>query len=1058
VRQASAKCVGGRDEVYWFDSCGNRENIYDANKDKSWNNGMVQNKADSCNVRTATNAVANQRTCGNCNYLLGSRCGQKTTAEKLADAGISAVCRDLSCIDEKGQRRENGESWCNYQSAIGADGNTRSKDTPGSRYFVKRCVDGEVVTEPCQDYRTEVCTEEDTTLPSGRVFKSAVCRANMWQKCIEFDTEYDKSSMEPEDVDACNNHPDCYIKQVKVDDDFQFSFCVPKYPPGFDARGEGEDSAQTLCSLANQKCTYVEVKKITGKWKCKKNCDCKNAEFAEKMNDLCMSLGDCGSSVNYIGYYTKNYITSGNKRPQVSNSYVREISEYYKPVEGQRIDPKKLAEYLGALEYVTGPETEEEEEGMFGGITGKTLLTSGAVGGVLLLASFLSASSFVGAMGAGAASVAGIGSAGAAASTVAAMESIAGTANGAMASVTTGAVGSGGAASGAAGLGGALMGAAIGAAVTSLLISFCLGPGAEKEAVYGLIAAGAVAGAMIGISMVANVGWVGIVGWGLAVAVIVVIVIGKILGWGKTRTRTVEFKCRPWQAPLGGDYCKKCGADGLPCSPYACHSLGQTCEFINPGSNKEMCVNIHPDDAAAPIIKPWNEIISDNIKYDGVSDLGFKVKSKIGDGCIKEYERIVFGLKLNEPGQCRYEFKHTNRFEEMSEDDNGEEPDYTKRFEDMGSDTENSLFVYEHNISLRMPALSQLGVTGFDPNRRGQINMFIRCRDANGRTNVNEYAVQFCVMPSDDITPSVITSREPTIEEVAYNATNITGIVFANEPAECRWSDINQDYDLMTHNMTCANEIEQEVMQGFGCQDNFDVEGNQTSYYIRCKDQPWYAETEQESKRNKNSNSYVFGIKRSSGALKISDAKVSSVVESVPYIKVDNQTFIFGKEPVSLNFKISTSGGRNGEANCKYQIGSLYTDFFITDGKVHEQIFENFGAGIKVLPVKCTDIAGNSAGGEIRANITIDTGAPNVVRLLGGGGVLTIVTDEDCRCYYNKNGCGFSVGNTTESFEMSGIEKVHTSPLEKDTTYYVKCMDKFGNYNGDCNAVVRGGI
>ena len=110
-RQASANCIEGKDELYWFDSCGNKENIYDANKGKSWNDGKVLGKADSCSIGTETNGLKNQNTCGNCNYILGSICGEKTANEKLSDGSIDYVCRDLSCTDKDGQKRVNGESW-----------------------------------------------------------------------------------------------------------------------------------------------------------------------------------------------------------------------------------------------------------------------------------------------------------------------------------------------------------------------------------------------------------------------------------------------------------------------------------------------------------------------------------------------------------------------------------------------------------------------------------------------------------------------------------------------------------------------------------------------------------------------------------------------------------------------------------------------------------------------------------------------------------------------------------------------------------------------------------
>ena len=120
-KQATTSCVEGLDEVYWFDSCGNKENIYSTNKVQSWNSGKVLSKNESCSIGTASNKLSNKATCGNCNYLTGSRCGLKTTSEKLADGSQNVVCRDLRCTDSTGKVRENGESWCAYQGAIGVD-------------------------------------------------------------------------------------------------------------------------------------------------------------------------------------------------------------------------------------------------------------------------------------------------------------------------------------------------------------------------------------------------------------------------------------------------------------------------------------------------------------------------------------------------------------------------------------------------------------------------------------------------------------------------------------------------------------------------------------------------------------------------------------------------------------------------------------------------------------------------------------------------------------------------------------------------------------------------
>ncbi|MBU2589243.1 MAG: hypothetical protein KKB39_00600, partial [Nanoarchaeota archaeon] len=45
-KQQTTGCIG--EDVYWFDSCGNRENIYDADKRKSYNEGFVMSESESC--------------------------------------------------------------------------------------------------------------------------------------------------------------------------------------------------------------------------------------------------------------------------------------------------------------------------------------------------------------------------------------------------------------------------------------------------------------------------------------------------------------------------------------------------------------------------------------------------------------------------------------------------------------------------------------------------------------------------------------------------------------------------------------------------------------------------------------------------------------------------------------------------------------------------------------------------------------------------------------------------------------------------------------------------
>jgi len=1026
VRQATAQCINGKDEVFWFDSCGNKENIYDANKVSSWNNGLVLSKADSCSLG---DDLQNQKTCGNCNYLLGSRCSRREGTEKLADKGLDVVCRDLGCVDGDENARRNGESWCVYQGAVGpalnstGDPDIRSRDAPGSLHIKQICLDGEIITEPCQDYRNGICEESRQTLPDGSDFASASCRLNRWQECISYNTEMGN---DPEyAMEECIKNSDCFIKSVDIADNFKFKICVAKYPPGFDLDNYAE-GARSVCATATQTCTMVDVKNWKGKWKCKVNCDCKDNKFAEQMNDLCMSLGDCGASVNYVGDYSPSYRVGGDFRPDLTPEYLG-IVKGYDEVEEDVYIQGNFSEMIDAMGAVFGiPEglgdagdpTANIQKAMNG-----MAMTSGAIGTVLVMA----ASTGIGM------TALGIVGATTTATTTTLIEF-----EGGLFLVE-------GSSSALAPWAGAVIGFAIGVAVVSLLISkFGIAGGLEEWMVYTLIIGGGVAlgvavffAIKLGVESCAIGGPGGcIVGAIIFIIIVAITIFLKIFGVGKTRKKTVKFSCRPWQAPYGGDDCSKCGKKGLDewqdsllCNEYACKSLGQTCSFINQGSGNEMCVDISPHDVKSPMIGPWRNMTqnaSSVLEYaDVVSGQGFKVKSGESDGCIREYELMVYGIEIDEPAACRVDTVHT------------------PRYEDMENDLTDGLFLYEHSMTMRAPALSELGISGFDPTRRGEVNLYVRCVDKNGNRNVNEQVVEFCVRPAEDVTPPVVQFRDPWFEWVEFNATELKAAIYTNEPADCKWGDINQDYDVMVNELECLNEFSAETMFGFMCNATFPVENNLIMNYIRCEDQPWFEGTEQEGDRNKNSNSYEFKISRTSDPL------------IIDYVTPDNETLVFGVEPASVAVEVRTAGGMGGKAECKYKIGNSWISFFDTFRTTHRQTFQNFMAGNKVLPIKCEDVAGNIAAKTIEFKIEIDVSAPIVTRVYNSGGSLIVVTDENSVCYYENEDCNFVPTNGTE---MLGARLVHSIGMEGDKTYYVKCVDKFDNYLGDCNAVVKGGI
>ena len=86
------------------------------------------------------------------------------------------------------------------------------------------------------------------------------------------------------------------------------SVCIPRYAPGFNF-WESQQDAEDMCNIGTAVCVMEYEKRIGGEWECVgSECKCDDAAWLESANTLCTSLGDCGSSVDYLdyeGYYTK---------------------------------------------------------------------------------------------------------------------------------------------------------------------------------------------------------------------------------------------------------------------------------------------------------------------------------------------------------------------------------------------------------------------------------------------------------------------------------------------------------------------------------------------------------------------------------------------------------------------------------------------------------------------------------------------------------------------------------------------------------------------------------
>ena len=347
VKTPKTTCIEGDDRVFYVDSCGNPANVYDGTKYEGKENNDYWNLFQPADCQVDDE---NYETCGNCNYLGGSTCApEKDAGGRTADIG-DYVCRSLSCEREVGGETKtfrHGETWCDKPTDDAGTNN------PGGRHFRLMCYNGEVTTEPCAEYRQEICIGNHAS--EEVPFRNAACRVNRWRDCYSQNNKEscedtsrdckwqegasilkdetgltlvvnDRGELVPREIEDGFNLWYAFVgKQPPLDkieekrENWTEAACVPKYSPGFDFWGEEGDAAE-VCQIANTQC--VVKYKSEGilaafnpddeeqNWTLDKErtiilCLDENGNYEEQwktnFSNLCLSLGDCGVKVNYLG-------------------------------------------------------------------------------------------------------------------------------------------------------------------------------------------------------------------------------------------------------------------------------------------------------------------------------------------------------------------------------------------------------------------------------------------------------------------------------------------------------------------------------------------------------------------------------------------------------------------------------------------------------------------------------------------------------------------------------------------------------------------------------------
>jgi len=520
----------------------------------------------------------------------------------------------------------------------------------------------------------------------------------------------------------------------------------------------------------------------------------------------------------------------------------------------------------------------------------------------------------------------------------------------------------------------------------------------------------------------------------------------------KETTATIEFKCMPWQAPIIYDKntrvkeCNKCNSDPLmPCSEYRCRSLGQTCKIINEGTSQIKCIDSSPDDTTSPGIKPWQGILNEGYQYSEVvarpaGNPGTPGKMRIinpaaSDGCLKAFTPFEFGIittdvgELTQPAQCKIDFNHTSSFEDM---------DYWLGDENM--------FIENHSQVVSMPGTDLLNnlfignETEVRVTNDGEYTLYIRCRDGNGNTNEDEFAVRFCIDKTPDLTPPIVVSANPlTNSPVLYGIDNVSANIYTNEPANCKWSKTNADYGAMENNMSCNNQVwEMNAELLYTCNTIFtsikDRETNQ--FYIRCKD----------LSDNAMQQSYSYSL---------IGTQPLTILTTAPTGIIGSST-----STATITLEVRTDNGyKNGEATCYYSTSSDSGYIaMVESGSVsyHKQPLD-LPNGDYTYYLKCVDLGGNTAYNSTSFTVFVDNYAPIAIRAYNLDNSLRVITDEISNCKYSTSSCNFGLTNEGISMPFDNTREHDISSWQLDKTYYVKCSDQYGNQPlpSECSIILR---
>lgn len=322
VKSQETTCINGK--VYFTFKCGARTeigNIYDSSK--------FDNQDYWTKIQEPTCSVSNpSSTCGNCNEIEGTICREyKSGTYDMPNSAPSPgdyVCAGMGCgydTDSDGnienvEHYKHRERWCamtpgtyfvnssstdkskfhgilinpntlNYTDSLflkELNINNEKYNIPGAEYYQLSCVDGEVIVNPCETLRREVCMEY--LYGENEEFRGSECVLNNYQSCpLNTNiTECEKVPQFCKWVEGYRFDGSKVTSNTEIRGDIQGS-CVPLFAPGFLFWEENTDPEREINGV--QTCAITGITEATQYQLSWTN---SRENFAD--NDLCKTSGD----------------------------------------------------------------------------------------------------------------------------------------------------------------------------------------------------------------------------------------------------------------------------------------------------------------------------------------------------------------------------------------------------------------------------------------------------------------------------------------------------------------------------------------------------------------------------------------------------------------------------------------------------------------------------------------------------------------------------------------------------------------------------------------------